>query len=182
MNRSDIGLALCEVHEARETWTKAHAEFTVGVDTLMRRLLHEAVANRMGADEVARLSGYTVKRVRILMRTYGLDPKAGKTVLSRLASEALTNNAELLGIEPKEMDLMSPLAYLPAGSELRARMAEDRTARVNEDAFLETPKADVTTRLREIIDTGDDLIAHGAVLRSDFEGLLGELRALVARG
>lgn len=138
MNRTEVEASLARVHDAKEQWMHATTSFYVNVDTIMRRLIHEAAANYMSAEDVARLSGVTVKRVRALMRTYDLDPKAGKQLLSRKAAEALANNAALLGIEPREMDLMSPLAYLPAGSELRKQMAAERVSSVDPYEFLET--------------------------------------------
>jgi hypothetical protein len=54
------------------------------------------------------------------MRNSGLDPRQGKSLLAKTAAEHLQENAALMGIEPHEMDLMSPLAYLPMGQELRA--------------------------------------------------------------
>lgn len=152
MNRTETEAALEQVGVAHMQWNDAKVDLTIQTNRIMRRLIHEAIANRMSADDVARLSGYTVKRVRDIMRTYDLDPKSGKQLLSRKAAEALANNAELLGIEPSEMDLMSPLAYLPAGSELRKQMAAEQVSQVDPDAFLETD-AEVE-RLTEIFKAG----------------------------
>lgn len=132
MNRTEIEGHLTQVREARKTWGLAHTDFFINIDRIMRRLIHEGIANRMSVDQMAILSGVSVKHIRELMRTYDLDPKGGKQMLSRKAAEALANNAELLGIEPREMDLMSPLAYLPAGSELRKQMAAQSVSQVTE--------------------------------------------------
>lgn len=142
MNRTETEDQLRRVAAARKTWGLAHTEFFVNVDTIMRRLIHEGIANRMSAEQVASLSGVSVKHIRQLMRTYDLDPKGGKQMLSRKAAETLANNAELLGIDPVDMDLMSPLAYLPAGSELRKAMAAQGVSQVtevsgNDDAVYE---------------------------------------------
>jgi hypothetical protein len=145
VNRAEIQAALRRVHDARERWVAEHASFTVNVDTIMRRLIHEAAAAFMSAEQVSSLSGITVKRIRALMRTYDLDPKGGKQMLSRKAAEALANNAELLGIEPSEMDLMSPLAYLPAGSELRKQMAGQQVSQVFYDEVAEFPETHYPT-------------------------------------
>jgi hypothetical protein len=119
VQKFDVQIALEGIAEAKTKWTRAFADFNAGVETAMTRLIHEAAANFMSAEEVAKHSGLTVKRVRILMRAAGLDPKHGKRLLSKNAATALAENAALLGIQPHEMDLTSPLAYLPMGSEMR---------------------------------------------------------------
>lgn len=133
MNISEINLALSEVREAKSTWADRVTEFNSGVLAVMRRLLFEAAANRMSPEQVARASGYTPKRVRAMMRNVGLNPHEGKTLLSQKAAEALANNADLLGIEPREMDLMSPLAYLPMGKALRTQIRAEAVSQVHED-------------------------------------------------
>lgn len=130
MQKAEVNTALTQIAEARAAWVKINNEFNSNVDRLMTRLLNEAAANRMSVEEVARASGLTVKRVRVLMRNRGLNPKDGKNLLAKKAAETLESNANLLGIEPGDMDLMSPLTYLPAGSQLRA--------------FLETPDNDLS--------------------------------------
>ena len=125
MNKTAVVISLAAIREARAKWVAAHAGFNTDVDKIMKRLLNEAAVNMMNADEVARLSGLTVKRVRIMMRANNLNPRNGKRLLARTASETLAANAELMGIEPREMDLMSPLAYLPMGSHLREFLRND---------------------------------------------------------
>lgn len=125
MKKFDVIIALEGIAEARYKWNSAWLKFDSEVGYVIKRLLNEAAVNFMSAEEVARYSGLTVKRVRQLMRDNGLNPKTGKTLLAKQAAETLANNAALLGIEPHEMDLMSPLAYLPIGSDLKK--------------FLETP-------------------------------------------
>lgn len=126
MQKFDVQFALEGVAEARAAWAKAKRKFDADVNTVMRRLLHEAAANYMSVEEVARPSGYNTTQIRSMMRINGMDPRDGKTLLAKHAADALASNAELLGIEPHEMDLMSPLAYLPAGEKLR-RELQDRT-------------------------------------------------------
>jgi len=74
----------------------------------------------------------TPKSIRSKMRALGLDPRSGKRVLSKTASSALLENSAIMGIEPGEMDLTSPLAYLPMGEELRKRYQDKTLARVTE--------------------------------------------------
>jgi len=132
MQKLNVQLALESVREARTQWSKANTEFNSGLMEALRFLLHEAVRNYMSPEEVARHSGLTTKRVRILMREYGLNPRDGKRVLSNAAAKALAENAELLGIDPSEMDLTSPLAYLPMGKHLRDTLREQTISRVIE--------------------------------------------------
>ncbi len=143
MKRSEVETAFENLRDAKGAWAQRHREFNDGVAQIMRLLMHEAAVNYMSHHDVARMSGYSVKRVRDLMRAAGLNPRDGKRLLSQKAAEALANNAALMGIEPGEMDLMSPLAYLPMGSVMKRELAESRTARVNEQ-----PLADLLAELR----------------------------------
>lgn len=124
MDRFGIQLNLEHVAQAREKWAMAYAKFASEVDYMMSRLLNEAAINRLSVEQVARWSGMKPSRVRRLMRDNNLNPKQSKTLLAQTAAEALQENAALLGIEPWEMDLMSPLAYLPMGSELREQLEQ----------------------------------------------------------
>ena len=119
MRMFDVQIALEGIAEARTKWDRAFRKFNADVEYLMARLLNEAAVNHMSVEQVAKASGLPAKRVRALMRDHGLNPKQGKRLLANHAATALTENAALLGIEPHEMDLTSPLAYLPMGSDLR---------------------------------------------------------------
>jgi len=132
MKKFDVQIALEGVAEARTRWTAAKREFDEGVNKVMGRLLHEAAANYMSVEEVARYSGLSKLQVRSMMRLNRLDPRDGKTLLAKHAAEALSSNAELLGIAPHEMDLMSPLAYLPMGRELRQQLTDKTVQSVHE--------------------------------------------------
>lgn len=132
MKKFDVIIALESVQSAKREWAAGVTMFNASVDTLMSRLLHEAAANYMSPEEVARASGFTPKRVRQMMRDRGLNPRDGKTVLNQKASEALANNAALLGIEPSEMDLMSPLAYLPMGEKMKRELQDKTVSQVHE--------------------------------------------------
>lgn len=124
--------ALENLRDAKAEWAKAVTKFNADVEFMMRRLLHEAAHNYMSAEEVARASGMTTKRIRDLMRKNGLNPRDGKTLLAKHAAEALHENSALLGIEPHEMDLMSPLAYLPMGKALREELQNQTISQVHE--------------------------------------------------
>lgn len=140
MKKFDVQIALEGVHEAKAAWAKAITKFNSDIDAMMARLLREAAVNYMSAEEVAKVSGFTVKRVRQMMRDAGLNPRDGKTLLSKKAAEALAENSALLGIEPHEMDLMSPLAYLPMGEQMRRDLIQNKVvSQVDPDEFLETP-------------------------------------------
>lgn len=119
MNRFEIQSTLERIREARTKIAEANRDINTQAARSMRRLLFEAAMNRMSVDEVAKASGYTKVRIRAMMRKEGIDPRWSKTLLAAAAAEALAENAELLGIDPVDMDLMSPLAYLPAGERLR---------------------------------------------------------------
>jgi hypothetical protein len=128
MNQEETTAALGDLRDAREKWHQAQVDFRVEYNTIVRRLIYEALANFMGAAHIASALGISQKSVRALMRGMGLDPRAGQRVLNAKASDAMLENAALMGIDPKDMDLTSPLAYLPMGKDLR-RQLEDRTVR-----------------------------------------------------
>jgi hypothetical protein len=130
VKRADIIEALVSVRVAKAQWAAAQTKFNSDVEAVMTRLLHEAVAARMSDSQVAYASGFTVKRIRMIMRAIGLNPRDGKNLLSAKAGEALANNAALLGIEPRDMDLMSPLAYLPMGSEMKRALQDKAVSQV----------------------------------------------------
>lgn len=132
MKKLDVIVQLEKVHEAKAQWAKAQMDFNTSIEYMMARLLREAAVNYMSPEEVARASGFTTKRVRQLMRDAGLNPRDGKTMLSKRASEALAENAALMGIEPSEMDLMSPLAYLPMGSKMKRELQDLTVSQVTE--------------------------------------------------
>lgn len=132
MKKTDVLIALERVDAAHRAWTQARIEFLSGSNAVMNLLVHEAAANYMSVDDIAKASGFTAKRVREMMRNAGLDPKNGKRLLSQKAAEALATNAALMGIEPGDMDLMSPLAYLPMGSKMKRELQDARTSQVTE--------------------------------------------------
>lgn len=130
MKKAGIIEALLRVRVAKAQWAVAQTKFNSDTEAIMSRLLHEAAAARMSPEEVANYSGFTAKRIRMIMRIIGLNPRDGKNLLSKKAAEALADNAALLGIEPSEMDLMSPLAYLPMGPEMKRELQAKAVSQV----------------------------------------------------
>lgn len=125
MDRFGLRLALENINEQAEKWKKAYREFGRAFERALVKCMYEAIANGMSIEQFAKESGLTTKAVRRLMRNNGLDPKNGKSFLAHAAAEALQQNAELLGIDPLQMDLTSPLAYLPMGSDLREALLSE---------------------------------------------------------
>jgi hypothetical protein len=119
MDKFGIELALETLREAKMTWQQAFRDFSQAYEKAVLRLIHEAMINNLSVEQFALWSGLTPKRVRFIMRRNGLDPKRGSRFLANAAAIALQRNAELMGIEPNQIDLMSPLAYLPGGDQLR---------------------------------------------------------------
>jgi hypothetical protein len=130
MKKLEVLSYLRQIRDARAEAAKAQAKFRSDVDAVLNRLLHEGVRNYMSAEEMAAACDMNRKAIRQRMRDLGLNPRDGKNVLSKRASEALANNAALLGVEPSEMDLMSPLAYLPMGDKLKRELQDATTAQV----------------------------------------------------
>lgn len=151
MKKPDILLQLEKINLAKTEWATEVTEFNDSINVMMRRLLHEAAAAFMSPEEVARASGFTVKRVRQMMRDLDLNPRDGKRLLSQKAAEALANNAALLGIEPEEMDLMSPLAYLPMGGEMKRALRAEQVDKANAEPEVVSgnPVIDELERVRD---------------------------------
>lgn len=132
MKKTDVVDALHTIKEANQKWALARARFNSATDTLMFRLIHEAAKNFMSAEDIASASGWSTKKVKEHMRGMHLDPRDGAMLLSRKAAEALATNSALMGIEPSEMDLMSPLAYLPMGDAMKRDLAAAAASQVHE--------------------------------------------------
>lgn len=140
------------------------------VELVMKRLLNEAAVHFMSAEEVAKASGLTTKRVRMLMRENNLNPKNGKRLLAKTAAATLVENAALLDVEPREFDLTSPLAYLPMGSTLKGFLGNSVSGEEVEVASdYETNKARLTAS-----------IASGVAAESDDPGMRDRLPDLTS--
>lgn len=148
MNKFDVQIALEKVADARKKWSDAHREFQAGVDKVMTVLLHEAARNYMSPTDVGKSAGLSRVQVVNKMKAVGLHPHDGKRMLSEKAAKALNENAELLGVNVHDIDLMSPLAYLPMGDQLRRELERKTAPSVTE--FPET--ADLTEDERAAID------------------------------
>lgn len=133
MDKFEVVLHLESVAHARIEAGHAQKSFNADVEKVMARLLPEAAKNMMSVEEVGAAVNMTPSRVRRLMRDHGLNPRDGKRMLAAQAAETLATNAALLSVEPAEFDLMSPLAYLPMGSQLR----EFLETRVDVDEIIE---------------------------------------------
>lgn len=132
MRKFDVQIALEKVGEARAEWSARQREFQAGVDSVLAVLLHEAARAYMSPDEIAKASGLSRSQVRDRMKRLGLSPSNGKRALSDQAAKALRENAALLGVKPHEMDLTSPLAYLPMGEQMKRDLQEQRIVRVTD--------------------------------------------------
>lgn len=166
MHKFGVVIALETLRDARKKWQDASREFQSGYDLVLQRLLHEGLANYMSAAEIATVLGVSTKVVRNKMRSAGLDPKSGKRVLSKQASEALVGNATLLGITPHELDLTSPLAYLPMGEQMKRALEDAQMAMDTEAEVLEELSGGVTDEMIEAF--------RAAWLLADAQGLEGE--------
>jgi hypothetical protein len=151
MKQFEVELALQHVATEMSKWNEAHHNFLREVGKIMDRLIHEAVANRMSVEQIAGLTGFTKHRIRRQMKQMGLDYRYSKTALADSAAKALKSNAELLGVDPLDIDLSSPLAYLPMGSELRTQLQSDAVKGVKE---LDDDLTPAGKRLREYAANG----------------------------
>jgi hypothetical protein len=120
MNREETLCALNFIAKCDEEWRTARREYDKERRKVVTRLLNEAAVNFLSTSDVAKALGTTVKKVCATMRENGLDHRRGRGILAKQAAKTLNENAALLGVSPRHMDLTSPLAYLPAGSKLRA--------------------------------------------------------------
>ena len=127
MRREHIRATFEKINEAHHQWKTEQGKMRAEADRVLTRLLNECLAKRMSPEHIAEMAGWPVRDVRSAMRARGIDPKAGKGVLSKQSASALIDNANLLGVEPEEMDLTSPLAYLPMGSQLREFLETEDT-------------------------------------------------------
>ena len=123
MEKFEIQINLEHIKDAKAKAVAANREFLNRVDKALTRLIYEGAAARMSAVQIAKLSGFSTAQIKARMKNLDLNPTNGKTLLSRHAAAVLEHNAEILGIRPADIDLMSPLAYLPAGNLLKAEVS-----------------------------------------------------------
>lgn len=115
MEKFIVELNLQHVRDARAAFSEASKKHAEDISAAMTRLIREAAVQMMSPQEVARHSGFTTAQIKTRMKAIDLNPTKGKRLLSQHAAKVLARNAEMLGVERTEIDLMSPLAYLPAG-------------------------------------------------------------------
>jgi DNA-binding transcriptional ArsR family regulator len=121
----EVELALNALRDEQRKWKLAYQDMRREADKILNRLIHEGIANWMSVEQIATAIDMTPKQVRLHMRRHGLEPKNGRSALAHAAAEALRTNADLLGVDPLDMDLTSPLAYLPMGSDLRKKLQSE---------------------------------------------------------
>lgn len=131
MQKKDVIAALNKVRGVNKEWAEARLVHTKQITQVTRLLLLECTVWRMSAEEVSRELGIGPSAVRKMLREMNLDPKKGKQFLSKQAAEALAENAKRLGVEVGDMDLLSPLAYLPMGEKLSRELSLQRTQGVS---------------------------------------------------
>lgn len=151
MDRFGVQLALENLSEAMWMWKRSFIDFRAAYEKAMTRLLHEAMINQMSAEQFAKFSGMTVKSVRMLMRRSGFDPKKGRRFLSDAAATALQRNAELMGIDPLKVDLTSPLAYLPGGSQLQRAYDSEAVRGVKDEEIIPLDFEVIAVRFQEMV-------------------------------
>lgn len=149
MHKFEVQLAMEALSDARKEWNLAISRFNSEIDAVMARLLNEAAVNKMSVAQVAAYTGMTQTRVRIQMRKHGLNPRTGRNLLAAQAAATLAENAVLMGVEPHEFDLTSPLAYLPMGAELRKFLETNRLSSADLEVIDPEPLS-VETALIEL--------------------------------
>jgi len=166
VNREQTTETLRSIGEARRAWREANLTVNSDIFTLMQRMLHEAAVNQLSIEDVAAMTGFTIKRIREMMRNIGMDPRASRTLLAKRSATVLAENAVLMGIEPSEMDLMSPLAYLPMGKDMKRAIENKAVSQVHE--------VDEVSGNRDAEEDAED-IAHYSELAQRYHDLLAEL-------
>jgi len=118
VQEDQIRSGLRQIGQARAAWHEGITNFRASVEGITDRFLVEAARDRIAVHEVARLLGVRPAWVRSRMRDIGFETGRSEAALSRQAHAIIERNAEILGIDIKDIDLTSPLAYLPAGKDL----------------------------------------------------------------
>lgn len=147
MDKFVVQLNLEHVRDARAVFNEASRKFTEDISAAMTRLIHEAAAQMMSPQDVARHSGFTTAQIKSRMKALDLNPTKGKRLLSQHAAKVLATNAALLGVDVTAMDLMSPLAYLPAGDV--TAFLETQVKPDIEEMLSSDPKERIEIALRE---------------------------------
>lgn len=158
MDREQIIDRLSDVKDARKEWREAKRKFDQDSRKAMTRLVLEAARNRMSVEQIGKASGMTRREVRQYLRGWGVEPNEGINAASDAAADVLTLNAERLGVDPGQIDLMSPLVYLPLGNDV-TRVIESGAVR---QGVTELPLSEGWwCRSCEEFETGDDVFDNG---------------------
>jgi hypothetical protein len=112
------------------------ASYRKQMNAVLMRLIYEGAMNYMSAKDMASELGVSPRAMRAALRAAGLPTRVDKRLLADSAAKALRENAEALGVKPWQMDLMSPLAYLPMGDAMKRSLLAETTQGVTE--FPET--------------------------------------------
>lgn len=172
MEHVEVERALNRVAYNRSQWNKAKHEFDKAAEKVTHRLLLEAAVAKMSVHQVSRCLQITPKRTRELMRRFGMNTKSSRTLLAKDAAEALHANADLMGIDVKNFDLMSPLAYLPAGSVMKQQLSG--VSKVTEVDWQKEATSLQEQALSEFEEAADD-IAHYREKAEQYYGMLTQL-------
>jgi hypothetical protein len=125
------------VYSAADSEGKAKiATFRKQMNAVLTRLIYEGAMNYMSAKDMAAELGLSPSAMRNALRRSGLPGRVNRRLLADAAAKALKSNAEALGVKPWQVDLMSPLAYLPMGAALRESIRDQAVHTVTE--FPET--------------------------------------------
>lgn len=127
MDRNTTVMLLEKTAKEKQAWNKARADWWDKYESVMAVLIHAAATNYMSATDIARHAGMKPTQVRALFHKHGLHISVGKRALADQAAKALRENADLMGVRPEEIDLMSPLAYLPMGQSLKQALLDETT-------------------------------------------------------
>lgn len=132
MNKFDVEMQMHKLADQQEAWHHAHRGFRDAYRALRLRLVLEGLRLYMSVEDVAKMLEVSQRDVRDDMRRAHLNPKRSKTMLAKSAADALNGNASLLGIEPGQVDLLSPLAYLPMGDRMRRELQDQTLSEVTD--------------------------------------------------
>lgn len=123
-NRREVGKMLAELRRQREAWKDARREFQSEYAETLRWLILEAAATLYSLQEISEILDVPQKTIKAIAKKDDLNFKHDRVLLSHSAVNALRENAALMGINPEDFDLLSPLAYLPMGEELRKSLQQ----------------------------------------------------------
>lgn len=113
---SDIGTAQLEFHRVAKRYEAER-------DRALLPLVLEGARLRLSAKRMAAYAGVTQGRIKSILRRTGIDGR-NISMVAEQTEKVLEHNAALLDVDITQIDLMSPLAYIPAGPGLRREGSE----------------------------------------------------------